>query len=479
MKKIKLIIGVLVMVVFTVSCQKFLTVNPKTEMTGDALFSSEQGFVSALAGVYIQMKEDAAYGKALTMTTMEQLISSWDVTASTTDQKLGLFQYDDAGVETSLANIFLQQYKIIAGINIILANVDSKKAVFSPGNYELIKGECLALRAYVHFDLLRLFGPVPANATNANLLAYVKTVSKIANPHISVDAYKTELLNDLSAAEALLKDTDPFIKYSVADFKSGTYKSESEIANYRYLHMNYYAVKALQARAYLWFGDNSKAYDAAKTVIDAQNTSAGAKFKLGTAADFAAKDYVLTNEHIFALYDFALSTKYTRNFASGNIRKGTNATTINTQLYENTGTDIREANLWEAISQGSVNSYILKKYQSPDIVTSLLEDYKQIPLLRISEMYFIAIETAPDAEAQTLWNTFRASRNLVAASLSTDPVQKKLEIIKEYRKEFYGEGQGFYAYKRINAPKASIVFVPATATVDYTPPIPKTETTNN
>ncbi|HUN01775.1 MAG TPA: RagB/SusD family nutrient uptake outer membrane protein, partial [Niabella sp.] len=138
---------------------------------------------------------DAAYGKALTMTTMEQLISSWDVTASTTDQKLGLFQYDDAGVETSLANIFLQQYKIIAGINIILANVDSKKAVFSPGNYELIKGECLALRAYVHFDLLRLFGPVPANATNANLLAYVKTVSKIANPHISVDAYKTELLN--------------------------------------------------------------------------------------------------------------------------------------------------------------------------------------------------------------------------------------------------------------------------------------------
>ncbi|HRN49414.1 MAG TPA: hypothetical protein PKW69_15380, partial [Niabella sp.] len=135
MKKIKLIIGVLVMVVFTVSCQKFLTVNPKTEMTGDALFSSEQGFVSALAGVYIQMKEDAAYGKALTMTTMEQLISSWDVTASTTDQKLGLFQYDDAGVETSLANIFLQQYKIIAGINIILANVDSKKTVFSQGNY--------------------------------------------------------------------------------------------------------------------------------------------------------------------------------------------------------------------------------------------------------------------------------------------------------------------------------------------------------
>lgn len=459
------------------SCKKYLTPRPKTEMTRDELFSTEAGFRDALAGVYIQLMDDAAYGKAMTMTTMENLVSSWDVTANSAAYRLGLFDYEDAGAEAALANIFGQLYKIIAGINAMLEQVDAKKGVFSPGMYELVKGECLALRAWCHFDLLRLFGPVPSNPEGLNQLPYVKTVSKLPNPPISFTAFKTALLNDLSEAEMLLKDVDPFVHHSIADFKTGGFRSENELANYRYLRMNFYAVKALQARAYLWFNDHPRAYDCAKFVIDAQNPAGGPKFRLGNATDMAGKDYGLTCEHIFGLYDFALFTKYNQNFAGGNLRKGSDPTSIRNLLYGNTGTDIREANLWETITISSISSYILKKYQVVETPANLLQDFKQIPLLRISEMYLIAIETGEQSEAQALWNMFRAARNLVAAALPSDPQQKQVEIIKEYRKEFYGEGQAFFAYKRTNTPKANFLFAPVEAVVNYVPPMPKTETT--
>lgn len=479
MKSIKYVASLLLLITGFTSCKKFLTVNPKTEMSRDVLFNNESGFKDALAGVYIQLKEDAAYGKAMTMTTMENLVTNWDVTANSTEQRLGLFNYDDDGVETSLAGIFGQQYKIIASINAILEQIDAKKNILKPGIYEMIKGECLALRAYCHFDLLRLFGPVPATGGTDNKLPYVQRVSKSSNPAISYEAFKTALLKDLAEAEVLEKDIDPIIQYGMLDFKNGVYKAENDFVNYRYLRMNYYAVKALQARAYLWFNENSKAYECAKAVIDAKNASGVQKFRLGTSTDMGAKDYVLTCEHIFSLYDFALYAKYGRIFASGGLKKGTDATVIKNQLYGNTGTDIREANLWEVITASSISSYVLKKYQMVETPGTLSADFKQIPMLRISEMYLIAIETADPSEAQSLWTTFRTSRNLTGTVLPSDPLQLQLDLLKEYRKEFYAEGQGFFACKRINAPKASVLFAPSAAILNYVPPMPKTEIRNN
>ena len=58
-----------------------------------------------------------------------------------------------------------------------------------------------------------------------------------------------------------------------------------------------------------------------------------------------------------------------------------------------------------------------------------------------------------------------------------EPIQN--EMLKEYRKEFYAEGQSFFAYKRLNAPKASILFVPGDAVLSYLIPLPRTEANLN
>jgi starch-binding outer membrane protein, SusD/RagB family len=485
MKKIKYIILVLISLISATSCDKYLTVNPKTQMTQDVLFSAQDGFKDALTGAYIQFKSNTTYGQNLTMTTMEQLISNWDVTANTTEQKLGLFNYTDANVDALMTSIYSQQYLVISSVNAILAQIDVNKEVFTtPGLYELIKGECLALRAYCHFDILRIWGPVPSSVPTGNIMPpYVTTLSKIPNPLISYVQYQSLLLQDLTDAENLLKPVDPILNYSLLDLgrpgsiTQTTFNPTDTYFAYRYLRMNYYAVKALQARANLWFGKSQVAYTAAKVVISAVNPDGSAKFRLGIASDITAANYPLTPEHIFGIYDFALSTKYANLFANGTLKKGTAATTVTSQLYGSTGTDIREVSLWLLITQpNQAKTYICQKYNVPATAASGSADLNRIPLIRLSEMYFIVIETTTDpTEALALWTAFRTARNITVSPLPSDPMQVQTTLLAEYRKEFIAEGQAFYAFKRLNAPKTSIIWVPTAATPNYLFPMPKTE----
>jgi len=488
MKKIYTIITVLFLSLSLTSClNEWLTVNPKTDMTRDDMFSTESGFKDALTGVYIQLKNSAGYGQRLTYSTIEHLVSSWDVTSATTEQRLNQFLYTDAGVESAMDAIFSQQYKVISSINAILDQIDSKKEIFlTEGLYELIKGEALALRALCHLDILRLFGPVPTVTTANPILPYVKTLSRDAVSHINFAAFKTELLKDMNDAEQLLMVADPILKFSMNEMRRPgaiyPFNPTDTYFAFRHIRMNYFAVKALKARTYLWFGDNVNAFANAKEVIDAKNTDGSSKFTLGTSADMTAGNLNLPNEQIFGIYEFSLLTSYNNMFANGNLKKGSAETTIKSQLYGNTGTDIRETYLWELITQANqAKTYIIKKYKVIDNPTSMLVDYRQIPLLRIAEMYLIATEAAPTlTEAQAYWNTFRTARNITTSALSSDPVMLKDEVMKEYRKEFYAEGQAFYNYKRLDMPKSKILYASTSATVvlNYVVPLPKSELIN-
>lgn len=479
MTKISYILVGLFTLFAVTSCDKYLTVNPKTEMTQEILFSSQTGFTDALTGIYIQMKGNSIYGQAMSWTTIEQLISNWDVTTNTTEQRTGLYNFADAGVQGSMSSIFAAEYSVVAGVNAILAQIDAKKDIFTtPGMYETIKGECLAIRAYCHFDVLRLFGPVPSITTGDNILPYVTTLSKVANPQINFADFKVLLLKDLTDAEALLKEIDPITLYSLTTLgtpgPSSTFNPSDKYMAYRFFRMNFFAIKALQARAYLWFNDPASAYTAAKLVIDAKNPDGSTKFRLGAASDMTAKDYALSCEQIFALYDWNLYARYNSLFANGTLKKGTAETTVKTQLYGNTGTDIREANLWELLTQSNqAKTYVFKKNKQDAATASLIAtDYKRLPMLRISEMYLIAVETAPLADAQLLWDAFRTSRNIAKTTLVADPIQLQAVLMPEYRKEFFGEGQAFFTYKRLNAIKASVLWTPTAATINYVVPLP-------
>src|SRR5690606_12113456 len=97
---------------------------------------------------------------------------------------------------------------------------DAEDVFTTKGLSDLIRSECLGIRAMCHFDLLRLFGPVPGNTTAASVLPYVKTLSKTPHPHLGYEDFKAMLMEDLREAEALSKEVDPFLQYSASEISS-------------------------------------------------------------------------------------------------------------------------------------------------------------------------------------------------------------------------------------------------------------------
>lgn len=463
MKKAKYIIVLFLGFITTSSCNNWLSVTPKTEITQKDLFKTEAGFKDALIGVYIQLKDDKSYGYSLTMEAVEYLVNFWDPGTKTTEEYLALHNYSEAGCTAKIKDVYGQLYTIITSANSILNNIDHAKneGVFkTTGMYEIIKGEALAIRAMCHLDILRLFGPVPSLATNRKILSYVTTVDKIPSQHVDFNTYSTQLIKDINEAQDLLKKYDPIVTKVV---------SADDFLSARHLRFNYFAARALCARANLYVGNKAEALEVAKDVINE------GEYQLGTMSDLNNEDYALKNEHIFAIHDFKLAKKYSDKFANGILYKGKSSTTVKRDLYGNSGTDIRENNLWELKTQAnSLKTNVILKYFGGAENNEGIRDTR-IPILRISEMYLIVVETAPLEEAKIYWKAFRESRSIGVSELTE--ATRDNEILKEFRKEFYAEGQMFYFYKRVNAPKTDILWFSKStdATLNYTWPLPKTE----
>jgi hypothetical protein len=66
-------------------------------------------------------------------------------------------------------------------------------------------------------------------------------------------------------------------------------------------------------------------------------------------------------------------------------------------------------------------------------------------------MYYIAAETSKTLEEKIdLLNAVRTHRGIAMLANTLEAAQVNAEIFKEYRKEFYQEGQLFFYYKRTN-----------------------------
>lgn len=459
MKNMK--IGLILSCLFALcGCDSWLSVSPSNEMPVEDQFGSEQGVKDALAGVYVLVKDPNLYGQNLSFGYIENMASLWDVTAASAEESLSLHEYDK--VTGTVDNIYGKQYNAIANVNNVLENIHADNGVLlTPGVYEIIRGECLALRAFLHLDLIRLFGPVPdALEAGGAKLPYVKQVSKEMQLPVSYDEYKDFLLCDLREAATLLKDYDPVVIEG---------KVSDDFLVKRTSRMNYYAVKALQARAFLWYDEKDNAYAAAMEVIDAKNSDGTKKFDIQAIKEaFPGKDFVLYPEQIFGLYDHKLGIKYSSLFQTGILYKGTNSQSIMKDLYGNTGKDFRELYLWELRNLPKGDCFTMKKY---DVKLGV----KQIPLIRLSELYLIAVETGGISHTQKLWDEYRKSRGVNEKDLPVDPAQLRKEILTEFRKEFYAEGQLFYLYKRHNSPRGDILFANPRLVINYVLPLPKTE----
>lgn len=449
-----------------VSCSKWLDVKPGAQVPQEELFSTEAGYIQALRGSYIQLGA-GLYQDNLTMTTISAMAQNYQATTSGHPlMEHARYNYAAPVVKASISTIWTNMYKAIGGLNNILGHIDQSKNVFSDRNYRLIKGESLGLRAYLHFDLLRMYGPVPIGGDNVNAIPYCKTFDKLVTP-LSTTAKVIELcLNDLNEAEQLLSVYQDII------YDEGV--NTDEFTSYTRNHFNYWAVKALKARVYLYAGNKVKALECANEVINS------GKFPFIDRATFsltANQDRTFSTEHVFALslplikplVDTRFRPEGTTTFLASTFYLPT--ATMNTLFDVATGgaTDYRY--LYHIRTSGAV-SYSTKFWQDG---LSNLQLIGQMPLIRLSEMYYIAAEATTDlTEARTLLNKVRLNRGLEALTTPFTASTRMQEIGKEYIKEFYAEGQLYFYYKRLNTlpiPRAT----PAMTAQTYVFPMPDLE----
>ena len=449
------------------SCNDWLDVQPRSQVEDTELFETESGYKEALAGVYSSMVSTKTYAKEATYGFIGVLGQEWDFHYSAQYDDVAAYNYEAAMPTSYIREFWANSYSGIANVNNLLRHIDSHPGLFSTDNYGVIKGEALALRAFLHFDLLRCFGVSYAVNPDQPAIPYSTALSYRVFPQLPVHEVAEKAINDLLAAEELLKTSDPII--------TGREIDETVDNGYlinRQMHLNYYAVKALEARVYLWMGENDKALEAAKEVIES------GKFTWSTVANMqAGYDRCFADEHLFALNNLTLTADIAdKFFADGSQYSFAVTRDRLLDYFENATQDYRYTFLFKSGSATHANNRYITKYDESS-GTSTYYKYK-MPLIRLSEMYLIKSEVEyrqgdADAAKATL-NKLRKARNL--PGIDELPADFDLELIREYRREFLGEGQLFFLYKRLN--RANILYstVDAVAEKVYTFPLPITET---
>lgn len=412
------------------SCSDWFDISPKTDMKAAELFETENGFMEALAGIYITMTEDNLYGGNLSFGMLDQLAQEYDYIPDGATELADIYNYTtttSGGYDTKgkQADTWLSAYNIIANVNNLLKWLDSKgeNVITNEQTRNMIRGEALAIRAYVHFDLLRLWGPIYNEEPDTKSIPYRTSADKEKLPRLKASEVAQKILADLSEAKQLLS------------YESNVSLSDNE----RRFRFNYHAVVAEMARVYCYIGDSANALTAAKEVIN----GCGLELQVSNSDDPILFDETIVGVNLYKMSDnitshFAEGPKFTSQYFSS-------TQTINS-IFESSGTsadvDMR-AKTSAILRYSDQQKCISRKY--------IKNDNAVIPLIRLPEMYYIMCEMSDLADAPQYINTVRNKRGYSATtnySVFTDSSDRTSKLDKEYRKEFYAEGQYFYFLKR-------------------------------
>jgi len=462
-----------------ISCNDYLDIKPEDKYLEEDIFSSKEGIQTVLNGVYSNMSDRDTYGGNLTMSTVDVLAQRYlSLTKKHKWFYHATYEYGEGKVENTFNAIWSKMYVNILNMNNFIQNLDTYSGILSLEEENILRGEALGLRAMHHLDLLRLFGPIYSTNSEALAIPYSSEAKAEKTEILSASRIMELVLADLTEAEKFLEN-DPIREYGKTESFNSSSSGLSSFFNFRNLRLNYYAVKALQARAYLYAENKVAALEAAKVVIEEGSQWFEWTPEGTVISDQENPDRVFSPEILFAVRNNNLYAQHKVLFAS----------TLSTEnilaaepkrlkdVFENNTADYRFDYSWIV---PTVGGKIFKTFYKFDDIQNKDKKFRFMqPLIRMTEMYYIAAETEVDSQtALDYLNTARYNRGLVA--LEND-ANLQNEILKEYQREFFGEGQLFYYYKRNNftsIPNGSTPNGTINMGADqYVVPLPLSETT--
>lgn len=486
-----LLYGTVSLVLGFSGCSDFLDVKPLDNIMEDQLFNSVKGFNTAINGVYIELNTPNIYGENLSVGLVDVMAQYYNVT-STGEHSFryyNTYDYGNSSYKAKTEAIWQKSFSLISNLNAVVEQSEKKKSMLGDTYYGIYRGEALAMRAFLHFDLLRLFGSTYKEDLHATVMPYVTNTDRKVQPLATNQQMVDYILDDLLAAKTLLGKVDPILTQGVLN----TDGVDNNYLSYRQYRMNYFAICGLLARVYLWKGDPVNAHKYALEVIDLGQKSGSEIFPFVIPTAIFNRpghpDRVFSTEVLFALYNDGRTNVYNKLFNytlnASSILTFTGALSSPTgrvkQLYPDEN-DYRYKEHWKEETVSNTKVLYFSKFANVTDNNGVSNSYRyMMPLMRISEMYLIAAETAATlTESTKYYNKIQVNRGLPEVNFAgVEELSAALQ--NEYLREFIGEGQSYFYFKRLQrsaipSPVRPGLDVVKMDKVHYMMPLPDSET---
>ena len=431
----KKIITILLIILLGSSCsQAFLDVSPSESLPPSEAFKDLSAIGQTALGMYSGLQDDTYY--SYFMMAIPAVKGDDFQTRQTGKRSEGSYKFNETAESTNGGQGFWDQaYYSLNIANSILENIDNVETTTEAEEVlkKQYKGEALAMRALINFDLVRIFGkPYSVDNTSeaAPLLTSVQTPED--DPvRASVSQMYTQIVEDYKNAIPLLTQ----------EINEGRFNS--------------WAAKALLSRVYLYMENNTEALNLAKDVI---NNSPYSLVSNGNYINSFSQDF--NSERIFEIVNTDADNPGSRETIGYVV--GPQTTTsgygaiITTQVFEDLisgePNDVRN-NMFDTDDSGNPKGYF-KKWPGKPGASVILNN---IPVIRLSEVYLNAAEAAVKLSDDIDANKYLGDIMIRANPTITVPSSPTLiDVLTERRKELALEGHRFFDLMRNNLPSVRV-----------------------
>jgi hypothetical protein len=249
-----------------VSCEDFVDVDPQNTLNAQDAYNTHDKVLGALNGAYNSTSSSSLLGGNLIFVP-ELLGADGKFTFNGTfDGPRQIINKQILTNNSTINGVFNAAYTAINNANIVLENLD----VVNDTQRDRVRGEALFIRAYMHFELVRLFAkPYSDGNAATNNGVVIRTEARSFNgpdladdcrPRNTVQEVYDLVITDLTAAADLVATSN------------GVYADKS-------------TVNAILSRVYLQTGNYAGARDAANTAIQLSGNDLTFSYRLAFAQD--------------------------------------------------------------------------------------------------------------------------------------------------------------------------------------------------
>lgn len=406
------------------SCSDFLRVEPVEQVSISEQLSTKQGVLIALNGAYYQLRTTIhsqvpyTYGDlqsgnlGFSPSSTNYLISP----ANLTEQ---IYNFQDLKTESDAEGFYSGCYQLINNLNLILQYTDQISDASQSEKSE-IKAEALAMRAFVHLQLYRLYAQNYTYTADASHLGIVYNTQAL-KVGIDYPVRKTAaetfslLQKDIINAIELFQDQ----------------RAINELQERNFLSKN--AAKAIAAEVALWKHDWQKAYDYSTDIINNSGLTIDADST--NSSNWALSELIFelgnTNNDVSlvaSIYNYNTSADRSNYVASADLMNLYPANDKRRQLFESRSL------------RTSVNG---NTAMLPYNFTTKFKNNVKNAVYRLTELYFIRAEAALH-----LGNTTDALRDINKIRTKAGvPEFTSINIdllLEEKRREFAFENKYFF-----------------------------------